>query len=432
MKPGPLILAALTALVLAVRWRQLPTQSRALAALAVIALAVWGSGVIHPPNLETVARDIGATLGAYTYALVGLLAFLETGAGIGLIAPGELAVVIGGVTAGQGHTNLVWLIGVVWACAVAGDIASYALGRRLGRPFLLKYGAPLKLTPQRLEQVEGFLRRHGRKTIIVGRFIGVVRALAPFTAGSTNMPARRFVPAVFVAAGIWAAAFTTLGYVFWQSFNEASALAKQGTFALLALVVLVVLLVAAYRNLRNPERRRRLRARLRTLPIAGRLRGQGSHQQGMNRLALSATTHCLTGCAIGEILGLAIGTAVGLSNGKTIVLAIVLAFLVGYTLTSLPLLRAGMPLTAVIPVALAADTISITVMEIVDNAIMLVIPGALNAGLGDPLFWAALAIALTVAGTAAFPPNKWLLRRGRGHAVLHAHHLPDPEAAQPQ
>jgi membrane protein DedA with SNARE-associated domain len=286
MKTGPLILAALTALVLALRWRQLPTQSRALAALAVIALAVWGSGVIHPPNLETVARDIGATLGAYTYALVGLLAFLETGAGIGLIAPGELAVVIGGVTAGQGHTNLVWLIGVVWACAVAGDIASYALGRRLGRPFLLKYGAPLKLTPQRLEQVEGFLRRHGRKTIIVGRFIGVVRALAPFTAGSTNMPARRFVPAVFVAAGIWAAAFTTLGYVFWQSFNEASALAKQGTFALLALVVLVVLLVAAYRNLRNPERRRRLRARLRTLPIAGRLRGQGSHQQGMNRLAL--------------------------------------------------------------------------------------------------------------------------------------------------
>lgn len=432
MKPGPLILASLTAVALAFRWRQLPTQSRALAALAVIALAVWGSGVIHPPNLETVARDIGATLGAYTYAVVGLLAFLETGAGIGLIAPGELAVVIGGVTAGQGHTNLFWLIGIVWACAVAGDIASYALGRRLGRPFLLKYGAPLKLTPQRLEQVEGFLRRHGRKTIIVGRFIGVVRALAPFAAGSTNMPARRFVPAVFVAAGIWAAAFTTLGYVFWQSFDEASALAKRGTFALVALVVLVVLLVAAYGNLRDPERRRRLRARLQTLPIVGRLRGRGSHQRGMNRLALGATTHCLTGCALGEILGLAIGTAVGLSNGRTIVAAIVLAFLFGYTLTSLPLLRAGMSLTAVIPVALAADTISITIMEIVDNAIMLVIPGALNAGLEDPLFWTALAISLTFAGAAAFPPNKWLLRRGRGPAVVHAHHQPDPEAAQPR
>jgi hypothetical protein len=120
------------------------------------------------------------------------------------------------------------------------------------------------------------------------------------------------------------------------------------------------------------------------------------------------------------------------SNGRTIVLAIVLAFLFGYTLTSVPLLRAGMSLTAVIPVALAADTISITIMEIVDNAIMLVIPGALKAGLGDPLFWTALAISLTFAGAAAFPPNKWLLRRGRGHALVHAHHRPDPEAAQPR
>jgi hypothetical protein len=150
----------------------------------------------------------------------------------------------------------------------------------------------------------------------------------------------------------------------------------------------------------------------------------------MNRLALSATTHCLTGCAIGEILGLAIGTAVGVSNGRTIVLAIVLAFLFGYTLTSVPLLRAGMSLTAVIPVALAADTISITIMEIVDNAVMLIIPGALNAGLADPLFWAALAISLSVAGTAAFPPNKWLLRRGKGHALVHAHHQLDSEAAR--
>src|SRR5918911_1291565 len=257
MKIGPLILAGLTVGALAVRWRRLPRRTRAMAIAIAIALAVWGSGAIHPPNLEMVARDVGATLGSYTYLVVGLLALLETGAGVGLIAPGELAVVIGGITAGQGHTNLFWLIGIVWACAVAGDIASYALGRRLGRGFLLKHGEALKLTPERLEQVEGFLRRHGRKTIIVGRFIGLVRALAPFAAGSMNMPARRFVPVVFVAAGIWAAAFTTLGYVFWQSFDQASALAKRGTFALVALVVLVGLLVAAYRNLRNPERRRR-------------------------------------------------------------------------------------------------------------------------------------------------------------------------------
>lgn len=429
MHPGPLILAAVTAGALAFRWRRLSAHARALAVAAVVALAVWGSGAIHPPNLEHVARDIGASLGYYTYAVVGLFAFLETGAGIGLIAPGELAVVIGGVTAGQGHTNLFVLIGVVWVCALAGDLTSYVLGRRLGRGFLLKHGAALKLTPERLEQVEEFLRRHGGKTIIVGRFIGLVRALAPFAAGSMNMPARRFVPAVFVAAGLWAAAFTGLGYVFWQSFDRAAELAKRGTFVLVALVVAVALLVAAYRYLRTPEQRRRARERLRELPIVARLRKRVRRGSGTNRLALHATAHCLTGCAAGEVLGLVIGTAAGMSNGRTILLAIVLAFLFGYTLTSLPLLHAGMSVAAVVPVALAADTISITVMEIVDNATMLVIPGALDAGLGDPLFWVALVLSLGVAGAAPFPANKWLLQRGRGHARVHAHRQPNSGAA---
>jgi undecaprenyl-diphosphatase len=270
MKLGPLILAGLTVGVLTVRWRRLPRSTRAIAAATVIGLAVWGSGLIHPPNLETVARDIGATLGSYTYAVVGLLAFLETGAGIGLIAPGELAVVIGGVTAGQGHTNLFVLIAVVWACALAGDLISYLLGRRLGRGYLLRHGAALKLTPNRLERVEAFLRRHGGKTIIVGRFIGFVRALAPFAAGSMNMPARRFVPAVLLAAGIWAASFTVLGYAFWQSFDEAAALAQRGTLALAAVVVAIALLVAGYRHLRTPDRRQRLRRQLQALPLLAR------------------------------------------------------------------------------------------------------------------------------------------------------------------
>ena len=213
MKLGPLILAVLTAGAVGARWRRLPARTRALAAAFAIACAVWGSGLIHPPNLETISRDVGATLGSYTYAVVGVLAFLETGAGVGLIVPGELAVVIGGVTSGQGHTELLLLIAIVWACAVAGDVTSYVLGRRLGREFLLRHGAALKLTEQRLEQVETFLRRHGGKTIVVGRFIGLVRALAPFAAGSMNMRARRFLPAVFVAAGLWAASFATLGYV---------------------------------------------------------------------------------------------------------------------------------------------------------------------------------------------------------------------------
>ena len=145
-------------------------------------------------------------------------------------------------------------------------------------------------------------------------------------------------------------------------------------------------------------------------------------ETSLNRLAASATTHCLTGCAIGEVLGVAIGTALGWGNLETIVLAIALAFLFGYTFTSWPLLRSGMALAAVVPIALAADTLSITVMEIVDNAILLVIPGAMEAGLGDVLFWASLAFALAVAWVAAFPVNRWLIARGRGHAVVHAHH----------
>ena len=147
-----------------------------------------------------------------------------------------------------------------------------------------------------------------------------------------------------------------------------------------------------------------------------------AHAASLNRTAASATLHCLTGCAIGEVLGVVIGTVLGWTNAPTIVLAIVLAFFFGYTFTSWPLLRSGMALAAVVPIALAADTLSITVMEIVDNAILLVIPGAMEAGLGDVLFWASLAFALAVAWVAAFPVNRYLIARGRGHAVAHAHH----------
>ncbi len=142
----------------------------------------------------------------------------------------------------------------------------------------------------------------------------------------------------------------------------------------------------------------------------------------LTRTAVVATAHCLTGCAIGEIAGLAIGTAMGWSDTATILLAIALAFLFGYGLTALPLLRAGLPLTTVAGLALAADTFSIGVMEIVDNAAMLIVPGAMDAGLGDPLFWGALAFALVVAFVAAVPVNRWLIGRGRGHSVVHRYH----------
>jgi Domain of unknown function (DUF4396) len=140
----------------------------------------------------------------------------------------------------------------------------------------------------------------------------------------------------------------------------------------------------------------------------------------LDLMALSATLHCLTGCAIGEVVGVMIGTALGWSNWATIALAIVLAFLFGYALTSLPLLRAGLALAVVAPIALASDTLSIATMEIVDNVILLLIPGAMDAGLGDVLFWGSLAVALVIAGAVAFPVNRWLLARGKGHAAVHA------------
>ena len=150
------------------------------------------------------------------------------------------------------------------------------------------------------------------------------------------------------------------------------------------------------------------------------LRGSGP---SLNRLAFSATLHCLSGCAVGEVLGLAIGTTLGWAAVPTIALAVGLAFLFGYAFTMFPLLRAGLAFGAVLKLALAADTISILIMEVIDNAIMLAIPGAMDAGLASPLFWGSLAVALLVAAAFAFPVNRWLISRGRGHAVVHSHHV---------
>ncbi|HWC07484.1 MAG TPA: DUF4396 domain-containing protein [Solirubrobacterales bacterium] len=146
----------------------------------------------------------------------------------------------------------------------------------------------------------------------------------------------------------------------------------------------------------------------------------------LNRLSFSATVHCLTGCAIGEVLGLALATWWGWDDVASIALAVALAFFFGYLLTSLPLLRSGLGARQVAPLAFASDTASIATMEVVDNLIMVLVPGAMAAGLGDPLFWSALAVALLVAGAVAWPLNGWLIARGKGHAVVHAHHGSTP------
>jgi hypothetical protein len=146
----------------------------------------------------------------------------------------------------------------------------------------------------------------------------------------------------------------------------------------------------------------------------------------VNRLAFSATVHCLSGCAVGEVLGMVIGTWRGWSNAPTMILAIVLAFFFGYAFTLVPLVRAGLALGSALRLALASDTLSILVMEIVDNLIMLLVPGAMDAHLDQLLFWGSLAGALVIAGAAAFPINRWLILRGRGHALVHQHHSADP------
>jgi membrane protein DedA with SNARE-associated domain/membrane-associated phospholipid phosphatase len=259
VKPFWIGVAVVIALSTILRWRRLSNQRRVIAALAVAAAAVYGSGAVHLPNLEKTIEDIGTTLGPWTYALVGVFAFLETGAFVGLVIPGETALLVGGVVAGQGKISILAVIGIAWAAAVAGDIASFTLGRRLGREFLVRHGPRLRITEDRLKQVEAFFGRHGGPTILIGRFIGIVRAIAPFIAGSSGMRFRRFLPYDIVGAGLWATALLMLGYVFWHSFAKALDIAKQGALALGVVLAVLVAIVAGFRYWRKPENRRKTR-----------------------------------------------------------------------------------------------------------------------------------------------------------------------------
>ena len=272
MHPFPLAGAVGLAIFLVVRRRQFGKVALGLGALAVIGLGLWGFGVVEPPNLTSLIEDVGKRLGKWTYLLVGALAFLETGAFVGLVAPGESAILIGGVVAGQGQISIYVLIGLVWFCAVAGDVTSYALGRRLGRGFLERHGPRLKITEERLRYVEDFFDRRGGVTILIGRFIGLVRAIAPFIAGASRMQLRKFLPYDVLGAGLWSTLFCLLGYFFWQSLDTVETYIGAGAAAFTGLVA-VGLAIWFIRKLRRDERfRAKVQGRLDRNPMYRRVR----------------------------------------------------------------------------------------------------------------------------------------------------------------
>src|SRR3982751_1529677 len=247
-----MIAAAIAALIAAgAIWRRrtISGERKLLAGVAVAVLAVYASGLLNNlPDPKKAIGDIAEALGPWTYALVGVAAYLETAAFVGLVAPGETIVIAGGVIAGQGEISLIPLIGLVWTCAVLGDSTSFYIRRRLGRRFLERHGPRVKITHERLEQVESYFDRHGGKTILIGRFIGLVRALAPFIAGASGLAYRRFLPYSVVGTGAWSTLFCVLGYVFWRSFDKVAHVAGQAIFGFGVTVSVIVAIVVAYRR----------------------------------------------------------------------------------------------------------------------------------------------------------------------------------------
>jgi len=229
----------------------------ALVAAAVIGVYYTISRLVPHNDLQQLLEDVSNTLGAWTYLLVGTFAFLETGAFVGLVVPGETVMLLGGAVAGQGAIDIYLLIAIAWFSAWAGDTTSFFIGRRLGRGFVLKHGPRVGISHERFERVESYFGRHGGKTILIGRFISLVRALAPFVAGSSGMRYRAFVPYSILGTGLWASAHILIGYFFSRSIDKAAQYAGRGAFLLATLIVVTVGIVLSFRFLREPENRRR-------------------------------------------------------------------------------------------------------------------------------------------------------------------------------
>ena len=260
MRPVWLAAAALLLAFLIRRRGRLEPTMLVGGALVVLGSFAYGLGLFRFPDLDKLLTDIGGTLGVWTYLLVGVLCFLESGAFVGLVIPGETAIIVGGVVAAQGELDIVLLIALVWACAVAGDLFSFMLGRRLGREFLVRHGPKVQITEERIEQVERFYEHHGGKAVFLGRWVGLVRAVSPFLAASSGMSLRRFLPYDILAAGAMGTLFCMIGYVFWHSLDKVLEIARKGLLALGTTIAVVVAIVVVVRWLREEDNRRRLEA----------------------------------------------------------------------------------------------------------------------------------------------------------------------------
>lgn len=262
MSPGHIAAAVLAVALAGFAYRRrdrLTGELKVIAIVVIVALAVFASGVLSAlPSFETIIEDLAKALGKGTYALVGAMAFLETGAFVGFIAPGEFTVILGGVIAGEGTISIVPLIGIVWFCAIAGDSTSFFIGHKVGRRFMLEHGPKLRITEERFHQVEDYFDRHGGKTIVIGRFLGFVRPLAPFIAGTSRMTYGRFIPYSIVGTGLWGTTFSLIGYIFWRSFDKVSKIAGQATLGLGVLAAIAGGIWYAHRRLKEPAERERL------------------------------------------------------------------------------------------------------------------------------------------------------------------------------
>lgn len=235
--------------------------SRKRIVLAIVAVAVavgyfFLSRTLGSLDLHKLLHEISETLGAWTYLLVGVFAFAETGAFVGLVVPGETVMLLGGAVAGQGAIDIYLLIAIAWFAAWLGDTTSFFLGRKLGRNFVLDHGPRVGISHERFEKVEDHFGRHGGKTIFIGRFISLVRAFAPFIAGSSGMRYRAFVPYSILGTGLWASAHILVGYFFSSAIDTAGKYAAKGAFFLATLIVVVVGIVFLYRHFREEENRK--------------------------------------------------------------------------------------------------------------------------------------------------------------------------------